>query len=129
MIAHTNCSSQTRCFEGETAGRVDRGKSWSRISQKRSGEFCPLDEAPIPCPRRGGLTLRKKTPSCCNGPETVERYPYGAGRISSREGCECIDRLPNVLRRRPKLIVVFNRSVVCSEFCCVQKENGERILL
>lgn len=97
LIAHTDYLPQIRCSDGETAARVGRDASWGKRSQKRYGEFCSLDEAPTICPRRGGLTLRKKTPSCCTGLETVERYPYGAGRISSREGCKCIAHLPNVL--------------------------------
>lgn len=123
-VAHTDYLAQTGCSDG-----VGWGELWGKRSQKRSAELCPPDEASTICPGRGGLTLRKKTPSCCNGPETVERYPYGAGRISSRGGCECIAHLPNLFRWRPKLIIFSNRSVICSEFCFVQRERGERILL
>ncbi len=89
QIARTDYLPQTRCSDGEAAAFLSWGKFRGKRSQKPSGEMCLLDEAPIICPRGGGLTLRKKTPSCCAGPETVERYPYGAGLISSRKRCEC----------------------------------------
>lgn len=89
QIARTDYLPQKRCSDGEAAAFLSWGKFRGKRSQKPSGEMCLLDEAPIICPRGGGLTLRKKTPSCCAGPETVERYPYGAGLISSRKRCEC----------------------------------------
>lgn len=125
QIAYTDYLPQTTCSDDE----AEAWEGWSKRSPKPSGEFCSLDEAPIICPSRGGLSLRRKTPSCCTGLETIERYPYGAGRIPSRSGCECVAHLPNVLRWRPKLIFFSNRSVRCSEFCFVQKEKWERILL
>lgn len=103
QIAYKDYLPQTRCSDDEAAAPV----GWGKRSQNPSGESCSLDEAPIICPSRGGLTLRKKTSSCCTGLETMERYPYGVGWISSRKGCECIANLSNVLRWRPKLIIFF----------------------
>lgn len=129
QIAGTDYIPQTGCSDGEAAARVGWGIILGKRSQSPSGEMCPLDEAPILCPRRGGLTLRKKTPSCCAGPETVERYPFAAGRISSRERCECIAQLRSIISWRQKLISVPSRFVTRSEFCFVQKERGKSILL
>lgn len=129
QIARTDYLPQTRCSDGEAVSTL----GWSEIQEKRSeqpsGEMCPLDEAPIICPRGGGLTLRKKTPTCCAGPETEERYPYGAGLIPSREKCECIAHLWSIISWRPKLISIPNRFVTRSEFCFMQKEKGNCILL
>lgn len=112
QVAPTDYLFQTRCSDG---------KSW----QKRSGEICPVDEAPILCSRRGGLTLRKKTPSCCTGLETVERYPYGAGLISSRENCECMTHLANVIRLAAKtnLFSPIDLSDALNSASC-KKRNG-----
>lgn len=97
QIARTYYLPQTRCSDGEAAALLSWGKIWRKRPQKPSGGMCLLDEAPIICPRGGGLTLSKKTPSCCAGPETVERYPYGAGLISSRKRCECIVHLRSMI--------------------------------
>jgi len=95
QIARTDYLPQTRCSDGEAAALLSWAKIRGKRSQKPSGDMCLLDEAPIICPRGGGLTLRKKTPSCCAGPETVDRYPYGAGLISSRKRCEYLSRALN----------------------------------
>lgn len=95
QVARTDYLPPTRCPDGEAAA-LSWGKTRGKRSQKPSGEMCLLDEAPIICPRGGGLTLRKKTPSCCEGPETVDRYPY-AGLISSRKRCECILHLQIII--------------------------------
>lgn len=129
QIARTDYLPQARCSDGEAAARLSWGEIREKRSQKPSGEMCPLDEAPIICPRGGGLTFRMKTPSCCAGPETVERYPYGAGLVSSRKRCECIAHLRSIISWWPKLIRVPNRFVTRSEFCFVQKEKGKFILL
>lgn len=128
QIARTDYLPQTGCSDGETAAPVRWGKIQGKISQKPSGEMCLLDEAPIICPRGGGLTLRKKIPSCCAGPETVESYPYG-GRISSTARCECIAHIRCIVSSRPKLISVSHRFFRHSEFCFVQKKEGKCILL
>lgn len=93
QIARTEYLPQTRCSDGEAAALLNWSKIWRKRSQELSGEMCLRDDAPIICPRGGGLTLREKTPSCCAGPETVETYPYGAGLIPSMNRCECIVHL------------------------------------